>query len=199
MLLEAQIRADMILGYPWMQRKGYLLDTKLGCLITGKQNQWYLQSWQGQEMTDASSIIQPLVSRRLREPQKVSLGSQPDGNEWADKNMCIQLRKLQLAVPNDGGTECGADENGPEEERVNDPLSDTELEDLQAKIYDSIQEVEVSGLIQGEESEWGEHQVLVDELRATIHWDYDSTILSGKFHWGPEGAPIRGDNCEAFN
>ena len=34
-------------------------------------------------------------------------------------------------------------------------------------------------------------------MRAAIHRDYDSTVLSGKFHWGPEGAPIRGDNCEA--
>ena len=135
---EAQIRADMILGYPWMQRKGYLLDTKLGCLITGKQNQWYLQSWQGQEMTDASPIIQPHVPRRQREPQKVSLGLQPDGNEWADEEMCLQLRKMQLAVPNDGGTECGADEDVPEEEGVDDPLCQEELEALQAKIFATV-------------------------------------------------------------
>jgi transposase InsO family protein len=104
---------------------------------------------------------------------------------------------MQLAVPNDGGTESGADEDVPEEEWVDDPLSEEELEALQAKFFDAVQEVEVSGLIQGEESEWGEHQALVDELRAAIHRDYDSTVLSGKFHWGPEGAPIRGENCEA--
>ena len=68
---------------------------------------------------------------------------------------------------------------------------------MQAKFFDTVQEVEVGGVIQGEESEWGEHQALVDELRAALHRDYDSTVHSGKFHWGPEGAPIKGDNCEA--
>ena len=30
-----------------------------------------------------------------------------------------------------------------------------------------------------------------------MHRDHDSTVLSGKFAWGLEGAPIRGPNCEA--
>ena len=38
---------------------------------------------------------------------------------------------------------------------------------------------------------------LVEELRAAINRDDDSTVLSGKFAWVPEGAPVRGPNCEA--
>ena len=72
-----------------------------------------------------------------------------------------------------------------------------QLEDLQAKSFNSIQEVEVSGLIHCKESEWGVHQALMDELRGATLRDYNSTVLGGNFHWGPEVAPIRGDNCEA--
>ena len=43
----------------------------------------------------------------------------------------------------------------------------------------------------------GVHQALVEELRAALHRDHGNTVLSGKFAWGPEGAPIRGSNCEA--
>ena len=126
------------------------------------------------------------------------MGSLPtSSNERSDEELCLQLWKMQLAVPNVGGTESGADEDVPEEEGVEDPLIEEELEALQAKLFYAVQEVGVSGLIQGEESEWGEYQKLVDEMRAAIHRDYDSTVLSGKFHWGPEGAPIRGPNCEA--
>lgn len=53
-------------------------------------------------------------------------------------------------------------------------------------------------MIQGEESECGEYQTLVDELHAAIHQYYNSPMLSGKCHWGPEGAPMRGDYSEAI-
>ena len=52
-------------------------------------------------------------------------------------------------------------------------------------------------MVKGDDSEWGVHQPLVEELRAAIHRDYGNTVLSGKFAWGPEGAPIQGPNCEA--
>ena len=112
------------------------------------------------------------------------MGSLPACNEWMDKETFLQLRKMRLAVPNYGGAQSGAAEDVQEEEGVNNPLSKEELQALPAKFFDAIQEVEVNGLIQGEESEWGEHQTLEDELRAAIHRDYNSTVLSGKLQWG---------------
>ena len=72
-----------------------------------------------------------------------------------------------------------------------------ELAELQEDLWDDIQEVQVQGMVKGDDNEWGVHQALVEELRAALHRDYDSTVLSGKFAWGPEGAPIRGPNYEA--
>ena len=62
---------------------------------------------------------------------------------------------------NDGGTECDSEENVLEEERVDDSLSEEELEALHTKNFHFSLEVEVSGLIQGEESGWGEHQAML--------------------------------------
>ena len=68
---------------------------------------------------------------------------------------------------------------------------------MQEELWDDIQEVQVQGMVKGDDNEWGVHEALVEELRAALHRDYDGTVLSGKFAWGPEGAPIRGPNCEA--
>ena len=44
-------------------------------------------------------------------------------------------------------------------------------------------------------SEWGEHQELVEGLRAGVMTDYGGTVLCNEIQPDP---PIRGANCEAI-
>ena len=69
-------------------------------------------------------------------------------------------------------------------------MSVEELAELQEELWNDIQTIEVNGMMKGEETEWGKHHALVDDLRAALHWDYGNTVLGGKFAWGPEGVPI---------
>ena len=68
-----------------------------------------------------------------------------------------------------------------EEEWVEDPLSVEELAALQEGLWNDIQSLQVNGMVEGGNSEWDEQQVLVDELRAALHRDYDGSLLWEKF------------------
>ena len=115
----------------------------------------------------------------------------------AEEQGNLQLWKMQLSLPDlivhDSSEEVGIHE----EDWVDNPLSVEELAEQQEELWDDIQAIRVNGMVKGEDTEWGEHQALVDEFKSAIHWDHDSSVLSGKFAWGPEGAPIRGPICEA--
>ena len=56
-LVEAQIHVDIILGYPWMQKMGYLVDPVHDCPRTGKKDQWWLESWQGEEDLNPPQLL----------------------------------------------------------------------------------------------------------------------------------------------
>ena len=126
---------------------------------------------------------------RVNRPSKRVQLAEDEGN--------LHLWKMQLSLPDLFVHDSSEDSEIHEEDWVEDPLSVEELAELQEELWDDIQGVQVNGMVKGDANEWGLHQALVEELRATIHRDYDSTVLSGKFAWGPEGAPIRGPNCEA--
>ena len=119
--------------------------------------------------------------------------------EWDTMEGDLSLQKLQLTLP-DQFEECEElDQDGkamevwPTVER----LTEDDLGTLDAVLQESNSQVEVYGLVQGTDEEWGENQPLVDQLRAARLKDYGDTVLCGKFSWINESPPIRGPHCEA--
>ena len=76
-------------------------------------------------------------------------------------------------------------------------LTANDLGTLDAVLHKSGNQVGVRGLGQGMDEKWGEHQPLVDHLRAARLKDYGDTVLCGKFSWINESPPIRGPHCDA--
>ena len=76
-------------------------------------------------------------------------------------------------------------------------MSEEEAEELEGRLQTECDSVTVRGVVQGMVEKWGENQGLVEELRSALHHDYDHDVLSGKFGWINEDAPIRGPHCEA--
>ena len=100
---------------------------------------------------------------------------------------------MQLSLPDLFVHDYSEDSGIHQEEWVEQPLSVEDWAELQEELWDDIQEVQVQGMVKGDDNEWGVHQALVEELRAALHREYASTVLSGKFAWGPEGAPGNGE------
>ena len=64
-LVEAQIHVDIILGYPWMRKMGYLVDHVHDCFRTRKKDQWWLESWQGEEDLNPPQLLTPQLYQEL--------------------------------------------------------------------------------------------------------------------------------------
>ena len=79
--------------------------------------------------------------------------------------------KMQLSLPDLFVHDYSEDSGIHEEDWVEDPLSVEELAELQEELWDDIHEVQVQGMVKGDDSEWGVHQALVEELRAALHRD----------------------------
>jgi hypothetical protein len=106
--------------------------------------------------TDNKEPTQPQVNvRELREtPQFEDL-----------EERLLQIQKLQLLVPRDT-------ENG-------DNFLSRQAQLEISKQLKKTEEMKVARLLTSDssDSEWGEHQALVDELRAKLHEDYDHIVL----------------------
>ena len=68
-LVEAQIHVDIILGYPWMRKMRYLVDLVHNCFRSGKKDQWWLESWQGEEDLNPPQMLTPQLYQELHGDQ----------------------------------------------------------------------------------------------------------------------------------
>ena len=66
-LVEAHIHVDIILGYPWVQKRGYLVDPVHDCFRTGKKDQWWLESWKGEEDLNPPQLLSPQLYQALHD------------------------------------------------------------------------------------------------------------------------------------
>ena len=103
-----------------------------------------------------------------------------------DFSTMYQLSKLILRVRGE------ADENY-------DFLEHSELSEICEALEECQEPVLIRKVVAVNDlkNDWGEHQPLVDELRAAIYRDYDTTVLSGHVDWSEHDTPICGDNCRA--
>ena len=95
-----------------------------------------------------------------------------------DFSTMYQLSKLILRVPGE------ADES-------DDFLGTSELSDICEALEECEEPILIHNVVAVKElkNDWGEHQPLVDELRAAIHREYDSTVLSGHIDWSERDPP----------
>ena len=87
--------------------------------------------------------------------------------------------------------------DGSEVECVMNPLTEDEMvEAVKGREGVDLEEVKARVMLMSDgRSEWGEHQYLVEDLRAGVMTDYGGTVLCNEIQPNP---PNRGPNCEAI-
>ena len=125
----------------------------------------------------------PQKSKRLSRARIQQMRLEKSAQEWEDfEKRLIEICKLQLTVP-----------------------GDTEIRDMKLsrksnvqilQKFEKVNAAEIARVITTEksETEWGEHQPLVDELRDKLHKDYDGVVLCDEALPDP---PDRGPHCTA--
>jgi hypothetical protein len=175
--LDGDIQVDLILGYPWLRR------TQLG-ILPHKGALFH-------EQNGGTLRLLRSVKTRTRVPtdgkdptqQQVNVRGVQETPQCEDlEERLLQIQKLQLCVPRDT-------ENG---DNMLSRQAQLEISEQLRK----TEEMTVARVITSDssDSEWGEHQALVDELRAKLHEDYDNIVLGEEIFPDP---PHRGPHCTA--
>ena len=178
--LEANIKVDLILSYPWLKKNRLGVLPHENALCVGSGTVQLLRSWQTQE------------ERELYEPNTHESGFTDEQTistvhvemEGEIKSAEIEkIKKLRLRVPNGNGFR-------------DTLLTEAECVEVVRSLGGSSDELLVGRVIttDSDASEWGENQPLVDELRAKLLKDFGGTVLRTEVLTDP---PIRGPNCEA--
>jgi hypothetical protein len=175
--LDGDIKVDLILGYPWLRR------TQLG-ILPHKGALFHEQS--GGALRLLRSVkTRTRVPTDNKDPkqQQVNVRGVQETPQHEDlEERLLQIQKLQLCVPRD--TENGDNMLSKQAQlEISEQLKKTE-------------EMTVARVITSDsrDSEWGELQALVDELRAKLHEDYDNVVLGEEIFPNP---PHRGPHCTA--
>jgi site-specific DNA-cytosine methylase len=185
---EAQIHVDAILGFPWLRSHGLGILTSPLRMV--KQTRfgvnWTLEAWKGK-----GDILGEWYWLNQERDLGMNAEAHPISLSEEEQTRKLQVQKLQLTLPRE------AKKEGMVTRFEEEGLTEEEVEEFEERFQEECDSVTVGGVVQGSDDEWGENQGLVEELRAALHRDYDHDVLSGKFSWIDEDAPIRGPHCEA--
>ena len=181
--IEGDIQVDLILGYPWLRSTHLGILPHKDALFREGSPTWLLRSVTSSASFPETIDTAPQKSERLSRARIQQMRLEKSAQEWEDfEKRLIEICKLQLTVP-----------------------GDTEIRDMKLsrksnvqilQKFEKVNAAEIARVITTEksETEWGEHQPLVDELRDKLHKDYDGVVLCDEALPDP---PDRGPHCTA--